>query len=204
MCKCFHFSVNFCILPVSSLAEREKRGVVWKRLSWSKKPTDNTRQLFLLGVIRGDFGQGTCGTLAEPLDQVALPSYRCRLKIERVETENASGICLLSFPATNEKIQSKNKIKKKHKRSPVQIAPKVKQQSELNVPPPTPKKSFSEFDETTKYKIAPWSSRWFEEISIALIWLALIWLALIWVAFLSKFLLFSLNIHNLGTHLAHT
>ncbi len=53
-------------------------------------------------------------------------------------------------------------------------------------------------------KIAPWSPRWFEEISVALIWLALIWLALIWVPFLSKFLLFSLNIHNLGTHLAHT
>ncbi len=77
-------------------------------------------------------------------------------------------------------------------------------------------------------KIAPWSSRWFEDISVALIWLTLIWLtliwlaliwltliwlaliwltliwlALIWVAFLSKFLLFSLNIHNLGTHLAH-
>ncbi len=31
-------------------------------------------------------------------------------------------------------------------------------------------------------KIAPWSSRWFEEISLALIWLALIWLALIWLA----------------------
>ncbi len=67
--------------------------------------------------------------------------------------------------------------------------------------------------------IAPWSSQWFEEISVALIWLALIWLALIWLAliwltliwltliwvtFLSKFLLFLLNIHNLGTHLAHT
>ncbi len=31
-------------------------------------------------------------------------------------------------------------------------------------------------------KIAPWSLRWFEEISFALIWLALIWLALIWLA----------------------
>ncbi len=31
-------------------------------------------------------------------------------------------------------------------------------------------------------KIAPWSSRWFEEILFALIWLALIWLALIWLA----------------------
>ncbi len=31
-------------------------------------------------------------------------------------------------------------------------------------------------------KIALWSSRWFEEISVALIWLALIWLALIWLA----------------------
>ncbi len=35
-------------------------------------------------------------------------------------------------------------------------------------------------------KIAPWSLWWFE------------------VTFLSKFLLFSLNIYNLGTHLAHT
>ncbi len=57
------------------------------------------------------------------------------------------------------------------------------------------------------WKIAPWCSQWFEEILVliwlALTWLDLIWLALIWVAFLSKFLLFSLNIHNLGTHLAH-
>ncbi len=54
-------------------------------------------------------------------------------------------------------------------------------------------------------KIAPWSSRWFEEILVALIWLALICLTLIWVTFfLSKFLLFSLNIYYLGTHLSHT
>ncbi len=30
-------------------------------------------------------------------------------------------------------------------------------------------------------KIAPWSSGWFEEISVSLIWVALIWVALIWV-----------------------
>ncbi len=41
-------------------------------------------------------------------------------------------------------------------------------------------------------------------IWVTLIWLTLIWLALIWLTFLSKFLLFSLNIHNLGTHLAYT
>ncbi len=31
-------------------------------------------------------------------------------------------------------------------------------------------------------KIALWSSQWFEEISVSLIWLDLIWLALIWLA----------------------
>ncbi len=54
-------------------------------------------------------------------------------------------------------------------------------------------------------KIAPWSSRWFEEISLALIWLALIsltliclapiwltliWLTLIWLTFFVKILTF--------------
>ncbi len=97
----------------------------------------------------------------------------------------------------------------------------------------------SGFVQIHQQKIAPWSSRWFEEISVALIWLVMIWLALIWLAliwvtqiwlaliwvtliwvtliwltliwltliwvtFLSKFLLFSLNIQNFGTHLAHT
>ncbi len=38
------------------------------------------------------------------------------------------------------------------------------------------------------WKIAPWSSRWFEDVSLS--WVALIWVALIWVTFLSKFLLF--------------
>ncbi len=41
-------------------------------------------------------------------------------------------------------------------------------------------------------KIAPWSSWWFEEISVALIWLALI--ALIWVAFQVTWG----GLHNLG------
>ncbi len=52
-------------------------------------------------------------------------------------------------------------------------------------------------------QIAPWSSQWFEEILFSLIWVVLLWFALIWVFFSSKFLLFSLNICNLGTHLAH-
>ncbi len=70
------------------------------------------------------------------------------------------------------------------------------------------------FIDVERIKIVPWSSRWFEEISVALIWvtqiwlaliwvtliwLTLIWLTLVWVRFLSKFLLFLLNIHNLGT-----
>ncbi len=70
-----------------------------------------------------------------------------------------------------------------------------------------------------KKKIAPWSSWWFEEISVALIWLALIflaliwlaliwftliwpaliWLALIWVTFLSNFFYFFTQYSQLGT-----
>ncbi len=38
------------------------------------------------------------------------------------------------------------------------------------------------FKVLNRHKKGPWSSRWFEEISVALIFLALIWLALIWLA----------------------
>ncbi len=48
-------------------------------------------------------------------------------------------------------------------------------------------------------KITPWSSRWFEEISVALIWLALIWLTLIWLTLI--WLTFFVKIL---THLAHS
>ena len=39
---------------------------------------------------------------------------------------------------------------------------------------------------------APWSSRWFEEISVFLIWVALVWVALNWVALISVVLIRSL------------
>ncbi len=56
-------------------------------------------------------------------------------------------------------------------------------------------------------KLAPWSSRWFEEILVALIWLALIWLTLIWlpliwVAFYVKIFTFFTQYSQLGNSLS--